>query len=50
MKAVKIIRHDQGRTEYYTLNLKRELQGKSSSAFILKPLDIIYVPERFTWF
>jgi polysaccharide export outer membrane protein len=50
MKSVRVIRHEQGRTEYHSLNLKRELQGKQTEPFALKPLDIIYVPERFTWF
>jgi len=49
-KAVTIIRHEGGRVEHYKLNLKRVLQGAEEEPFNLKPSDIIYVPERFSWF
>jgi polysaccharide export outer membrane protein len=49
-KAVTIIRHEGGRTEHFKLNLKRVLQGEQEEPFDLKPSDIIYVPERFSWF
>lgn len=48
--AVKVIRHEGGQVKYYTLNLKLALQGKPSAPFYLKPSDIIFVPEKFTWF
>jgi hypothetical protein len=50
LKAVRIIRHENGRTEHHTVNLKRVLEGEETEQFILKPSDIIYVPERFNWF
>jgi polysaccharide export outer membrane protein len=50
MKAVAVIRRENGRTERHTLNLKRVLDGQPGDPFNLKPADIIYVPERFTWF
>jgi len=50
LKSVRVIRHDNGRTEYHRLNLKRALQGQQSEPFKLKPFDIIYVPERFSLF
>lgn len=50
LKAVRIIRQENGRTEYHSVNLKVLLQGKPAESFALKPSDIIYVPERFTWF
>jgi polysaccharide export outer membrane protein len=50
LKAVRVIRHENGRTEHHTLNLKRVLQGNETEQFNLKPSDIIYVPERFSWF
>jgi polysaccharide biosynthesis/export protein len=50
LKAVRVIRHENGRTEHHTLNLKGVLQGDESEQFDLKPSDIIYVPERFSWF
>ena len=48
--AVVVIRHEEGRVKNYTLNLRLVLEGKQSKPFYLKPSDIVYVPERFTWF
>ena len=50
LKAVKVIRRENGRTEHFTLNLKRVLNGVDTEQFNMKPGDIIYVPERFNWF
>jgi polysaccharide biosynthesis/export protein len=50
LKAVVVIRHEDGQTKHYSLNLKAVLEGKQSSTFYLRPSDIIYVPERFSWF
>ena len=50
LKAVVVVRHEEGRVKSYTLNLKLVLQGKQSEPFYLKPSDIIYVPEKFAWF
>jgi protein involved in polysaccharide export with SLBB domain len=50
MKAVTVIRRENGHTEHHKLNLKRVLQGKETEDFELKPSDIIFVPERFSWF
>lgn len=50
LKAVRVIRNENGRTEHYTLNLKRVLQGNETEQPNLKPSDIIFVPERFSWF
>jgi polysaccharide biosynthesis/export protein len=50
LKAVAVIRNEQGRVEHYKLNLKRILQGQQGEPFKLKPADIVFVPERFTWF
>jgi protein involved in polysaccharide export with SLBB domain len=49
-KAVKVIRHEDGQARSYTVNLKLEMQGKRGKPFPLKPSDIIFVPEKFTWF
>lgn len=49
-KAVKVIRHENGQAKSYTVNLKLEMQGKSGGVFPLKPSDIVFVPESFTWF
>jgi polysaccharide export outer membrane protein len=50
MKKVTVLRHEAGRVDHYKLNLKGVLQGEDSEVFNLKPYDIIYVPERFSWF
>jgi polysaccharide export outer membrane protein len=51
MRAVKVIRLENGTSKTYVLNLKVLLEGgKKDKPFYLKPSDIIYVPERFNWF
>ena len=50
LKGVRIIRHEEGRVKNYTVNLKLALQGMQTELFYLKPSDIVYVPERFSWF
>ena len=50
LKAVTVIRHEGGQTRNYPLNLKRVLKGEKGEPFYLKPSDIVYVPERFSWF
>jgi polysaccharide export outer membrane protein len=50
LKSVTVLRHENGRSEHFTLNLKRALAGTEDEAFNLKPSDIIYVPEKFSWF
>ena len=50
LKQVTVIRRENGREERHQLNLKQELQGQGADAFYLKPSDIIFVKERFTWF
>lgn len=50
LKSVRVIRNEDGKTEHHVLNLKRVLQGTAGDQFMLKPADIVYVPERFSWF
>jgi len=50
LKAVRVIRNEGGKTEYFSLDLKAYMSGKSTSTFRLKPSDIVFVPERFVWF
>jgi polysaccharide export outer membrane protein len=50
LKAVRVIRRENGASENYTLNLKLVMQGKDNNPFYLKPDDIVYVPEKFSWF
>jgi protein involved in polysaccharide export with SLBB domain len=50
MKAVVITRQEAGQYKNYTVDLKQVLEGKQSEPFYLKPSDIVYVPEKFSWF
>ncbi len=50
MQAVRVIRSQDGATKNYTVNLKLALEGGQSEPFYLKRSDIVYVPERFSWF
>lgn len=50
MKAVKIVRNENGVMQHFTLNLKAVLAGDDTKPFYLKPGDIVYVPERFSAF
>ena len=50
LKSIRVLRTHEGRTEHYTLNLKRVLSGQEAQQFQLKPADIVYVPEKFNLF
>jgi len=50
MQAVRIIRNQDGGTKSFTLNLKLALEGGQTEPFYLKRSDIVYVPEKFSWF
>ncbi len=50
LKKVRIIRHVNGKPVYFTINMKPMMNGTAQDSFPLKPSDIIYVPERFSWF
>lgn len=50
MGAVRIVRQEEGTTRNYTLDLKSVLEGKSSEPFYLRRSDIVFVPEKFSWF
>jgi polysaccharide export outer membrane protein len=50
MKKVTVIRQFEGQTVSYNIDLKKAFKGAAAEPFYLKPSDIIYVPEKFTWF
>jgi polysaccharide biosynthesis/export protein len=50
LKNVEVIRQEGNRTKNYRLNLKQVMEGKESEPFFMKPGDIIYVPEKFSWY
>jgi polysaccharide biosynthesis/export protein len=47
LKAVVVIRHENGKARNYTVDVQSLLQGKSHATFYLKPSDIVYVPQKF---
>ena len=49
-RAVRVIRHEQGRAVTYTFDARSVLEGRAATAFHLQAYDTIFVPERFTWF
>lgn len=50
LKDVVVVRQEKDRTVRYQINLKKAFAGSQGEPFYLKPYDIVYVPERFTWF
>jgi protein involved in polysaccharide export with SLBB domain len=51
LKKVKIIRTDaSGHNMYQILDLNAFFNGEPWQPFTLKPYDVIFVPEKFTWF
>jgi polysaccharide export outer membrane protein len=50
LKAVRVIRTQDGKTVNFNVDVSRILNGQDNNPFALKPGDIIYVPERFNWF
>ena len=50
LKDVAVIRREGNVMKRYKSNLKAVLEGKQSEPFYLQPGDIVYVPERFSFF
>ena len=48
LKAVKVIREKPPGN--FTLDFKGLTEGRQPETFYMKPFDIIYVPEKFSWF
>ena len=48
--AVVVVRRAGEKTQNFTLNLKHVLDGRQNEPFMLRRSDIIYVPEKFSWF
>lgn len=49
-KAVTVIRTEGGSTRKFTLNLKAVLDGAQAESFYLRAYDVVFVPEKFSWF
>ena len=50
LKAVVVVRQGAEGTTKYKLNLDEAMKGAKQKPFILQPSDIVFVPEKFTWF
>ena len=51
LKKVTVVRENEnGQTERFKLNLDAVLKGKPAPPFTLKPMDAIYVPEKFMFY
>jgi hypothetical protein len=50
LKAVVVIRHEESQVKNFRLDLKTALHCKHNEPFCLKPSDIVYVPEKFSFF
>ena len=50
LKKVEVIRNESVNMKHFNLNLKEVMDGKDNKPFYLEPSDIIYVPERFSWY
>lgn len=50
LKAVRVLRTENGQTQHFEINLKEVLRGSKGDQFPLRPADILYVPEKFSMF
>jgi polysaccharide export outer membrane protein len=51
LKEVVVLRQTEGgQVVNFRVNLREALKGPRSEPFYLKPADIVYVPEKFSWF
>jgi polysaccharide export outer membrane protein len=50
MKAVRVIRQEGDHLNNYYLNMKSLLEGGDSKPFYLKSHDVVWVPEKISWF
>jgi len=51
LKNVKVVRQtDGGGTRTFVLDLNAALKGQESQPFYLRPSDVVYVPERFSFY
>jgi len=50
LKAIKVVRTKDGKTQTYTINLKGIISGGPIDIFYLEPSDIVYVPAKIVLF
>lgn len=49
-KEVLVLREGASGLTTFKFNLKETLEGRSAPSFFVKPSDVIYVREKFSWF
>jgi polysaccharide export outer membrane protein len=49
-KNVRVIRQEDGQVKNYYVNMKAVLDGAQTEPFYLKAHDVVYVPEKISWF
>lgn len=50
MKAVLVIRQEGKHTQRFTVDLRGAISGQPGAPFPLEQGDIVYVPQKFSWF
>lgn len=50
LKEVVVTRKNNGTTEHYKVNVQGMISGQSNETFNLRPNDILFVREKFSWF
>lgn len=50
LKNVIISRKSKGQMEHFKVDLKSVISGQSNETFYLQPNDILFIPEKFSWF
>jgi len=50
LKAVVVVRQGKDGTTKFTVNVKNMMNGGKEKPFYLQPADMVYVPQKFTWF
>jgi polysaccharide export outer membrane protein len=50
LRRIHVIRRQNNGSQSYVLNLRTVLNGEDQNNFFLQPDDIVYVPEKFSWF
>lgn len=49
-KAVRVIRQEGGQVKNYPIDMKAVLEGAQTEPFYLRSHDMVYVPEKISWF
>ena len=50
MRHVHVIHHDADQSQTSVVDLKSVLNGDAQDDYYLKPGDVVFVPEKFSWF